>query len=150
MRNASLFLSVITVVVFLLISPMTSFAAPPFQDERKDTPLYADEIVIPLYPELAQIIAAQGSVECEASVVDGRIYLVEMVEGHPAFNSVVMDAVKQWRYRSGIWQRVRLKFVFHIVEDKKETIYPARIKLPNEIHLYAHRRPAQVYFSNEH
>jgi hypothetical protein len=102
---------------------------------------HSDELVIPFYPEVAQRAGAQGSVECEASVVDGRIYLVELVNGHPLFTGIVIDAVKQWRYRSGIWQKVRLKFVFHLVDDKSGITHPAKLKLPDEVHLYAHRLP---------
>jgi outer membrane biosynthesis protein TonB len=129
---------------------MISAAAPPDQNETAgNINRYPADLVIPSYPVLAQRAAIQGAIECEASVVGGRIYLVEITKGNPIFKDAVTDAIKQWQYDSSITERVKLKFEFHLVDDSSMNIYAAKIKMPNEIHLYAHRLPLQLQFSKE-
>jgi hypothetical protein len=129
-------------ICFLTIASSTAFGR---REATGATIPYPEELVIPFYPGQAQLAEVQGTVECKAYVVDGRINVVDIVSGSPFFKNTVIDAVKKWLYGPGITQTIQLKFVFHLIDDKSITIYPAKLHLPNEIHLYAPRMKREMY-----
>ncbi len=53
----------------------------------------------PVYPTLAIQTRISGTVRLEAVIgIDGKVYSLRLVQGHPLLVSAAIDAVKQWRY----------------------------------------------------
>ena len=68
--------------------------------------------VAPRYPELAVASRASAIVVVEATVgTDGRVQDVKILRGHPLFDEVAVDAVRQWRYQPLLLNGIPVPFI---------------------------------------
>lgn len=84
-----------------LLATAKAAGAAPSRISRETSGEVPTEHVMPAYPLLALEKNIQGTVVVQVLIgKDGTIRNVRLVSGHPTLASAVMDAVKQWRYKT--------------------------------------------------
>ncbi len=72
----------------------------------------------PIYPPLARAMRIQGTVRLLAVIdSDGTVAELKLISGHPLLVNAVMDAVKQWRYRTGSRIVIPVSLTFTLSQD---------------------------------
>lgn len=103
-RTLFRFVLALTFSAVLLLSSATSWS----QENRRLV-----KKVEPVYPDLARKMNMTGTVKVEITIAaDGSVREVRTLGGNPVLATAVEDAVKQWKYASGVAETKKLEFKF--------------------------------------
>jgi TonB family protein len=91
-----------TAIALLLLATTAGPALAIAGDDPADGKRKVVSLVKPTYPQIARTMRISGVVKMEATVgTDGKPRLVDVKGGHPALVKAAVDAVTNWRWKTG-------------------------------------------------